>query len=176
MITVLHAQAKDREVRWALNQGASIASIQELIWTAQLRYTAVARVDTSSPQEAFQLTNSIDTDWWKNSKVHRFFAAADGCRSTSVGDIIVLHEDDVNLNFFVAPIGFTMMEGFDFLMHVSVFDALDNAKDNSGINPTDYENPAAMAEDLISHSPDHETDLVEHLVPHIKAWIYKERQ
>ncbi len=48
--------------------------------------THVASVDTNDPQEAFQLTNHIDSDWTKNPKVR---ALEGRHRSTSVGDLIV---------------------------------------------------------------------------------------
>ena len=48
--------------------------------------THVASVDTNNPQEAFQLTNHIYSDWTKNHKVQ---ALEGRHRSTSVGDLIV---------------------------------------------------------------------------------------
>ena len=63
---------------------------------APLRKSAlalVAEVQTDIPGEAYELTNTIHGPWWKNGKV-RFLGSPqhgmDGCRSTSVGDVLEL--------------------------------------------------------------------------------------
>ena len=38
---------------------------------------------------AFMKTNSIDDAWWNNKEVTKMFGG-DGCRSTSVGDMILI--------------------------------------------------------------------------------------
>ena len=50
------------------------------------RLDCVATVDTTDLEEAFRLTNHIDSDWQGNPKVN---AIAGIHRSTSVGDVIV---------------------------------------------------------------------------------------
>jgi hypothetical protein len=53
-------------------------------------YDHVATVESDDREDAFELTNSIDSNWWVNVGVTPHGAAAKGCRSTSVGDIVVL--------------------------------------------------------------------------------------
>lgn len=62
-------------------------------------YKKVAEVDSIDLEEAFHLTNSIESHWSENDGVTQF---GDRNRSTSVGDIAVL-EDKV---YMVAGIGF----------------------------------------------------------------------
>lgn len=66
-------------------------------------YTLVAEVRATSLEEVFQLTNSIDQHWWKNSGVQPKFKSA-GCRSTSVGDLVV---DGSGVGHFCDSIGWT---------------------------------------------------------------------
>jgi hypothetical protein len=51
----------------------------------------VAEVDTHKLDQAYFLTNTIDTPWWENEGV-KFLGSPDhgmkGCRSTSVGDVM----------------------------------------------------------------------------------------
>ena len=39
--------------------------------------------------KAFMLTNSIDDAWWNNEEVTKMFGG-EGCRSTSVGDFVLI--------------------------------------------------------------------------------------
>ena len=50
-------------------------------------YELVAEVNTDSLDEAFQLTNTTDVEWWFYLGVTAYVSP---CRSTSVGDVIVL--------------------------------------------------------------------------------------
>ena len=52
-------------------------------------------------EAAFQYTNSIDCGWWENEQVD-FLLKTDGCRSTSVGDVVVLPDKRV---FVCRPAG-----------------------------------------------------------------------
>jgi len=55
-------------------------------------YEAVAVVEAATLDEAYELTNNIDGLWINNEAVVWLSAAvkaAGGCRSTSVGDVIV---------------------------------------------------------------------------------------
>ena len=64
--------------------------------------TEVARVDTDNLDEAFRLTNHIDSDWSTNEKV----ATIAKSRSTSVGDIL-----QFNGQFWiVANLGFVKIQ------------------------------------------------------------------
>jgi hypothetical protein len=60
---------------------------------------------STSLDHAYRLTNTIDQAWWKNPGV-AMRGDRDGCRSTSVGDII---ERDGNL-YVVANFGFTQIK------------------------------------------------------------------
>ena len=50
-------------------------------------YQLVAEVDTNDVDEAYYLTNDVDTKWWINERVTAHVVP---CRSTSVGDVLVL--------------------------------------------------------------------------------------
>ena len=39
---------------------------------------------------AFKLTNNIDCGWWENEEVTPMFPDKEGCRSTSVGDMVLI--------------------------------------------------------------------------------------
>ena len=58
--------------------------------------TVVAMVEVSSKlsttsklEKAFMLTNSVNDAWWKNEGVTPMFPEK-GCRSTSVGDMVLI--------------------------------------------------------------------------------------
>ena len=51
-------------------------------------YVHVATVKTDCKEVAYQLTNSIDNFWWENEGVTSHFDGT-GCRSTSVGDVVI---------------------------------------------------------------------------------------
>ena len=53
--------------------------------------------------QAYELTNSIDTSWFKNVDIWVSEKAQKGCRSTSVGDVIVVNDAP----YMVAGCGFT---------------------------------------------------------------------
>ena len=44
---------------------------------------------TEKLEEAFMKTNSIDDGWWNNEGVTKMFAGS-ACRSTSVGDMVLI--------------------------------------------------------------------------------------
>ncbi len=52
-------------------------------------YSLVATVDNENVDEVYRLTNTIDHYWWENAGVTKEFEG-EGCRSTSVGDIVIL--------------------------------------------------------------------------------------
>jgi len=54
-------------------------------------FELVAEIETDDLEEAFRLTNSEEQEWWFNDRV---FARTDPCRSTSVGDVIVLPDGE----------------------------------------------------------------------------------
>jgi hypothetical protein len=55
----------------------------ELVAVVEVNRTGVVGV----LEEAYGLTQNIDTAWIRNSEVIRYFGNPDGCRSSSVGDI-----------------------------------------------------------------------------------------
>jgi len=72
-------------------------------------YKHVATIETTSMEQAFELTNSIQWPWQENTVRVRFLhmeAHADRARSTSVGDII---ENDGEF-FMVAGFGFERLD------------------------------------------------------------------
>lgn len=82
---------------------------------AEDKYEMVATVhegeeDKSKPvverlERAYRLTNTIEQSWWNNVNVWRSFAG-EGCRSTSVGDVIQLDDD----YYVVAMVGFAKVD------------------------------------------------------------------
>ena len=72
--------------------------------------TTVAFVDVDASmsvskkiEHAFMKTNSIQDAWWNNEGVTKMFDG-DGCRSTSVGDMVLLSNGD---KYKVEPVGWT---------------------------------------------------------------------
>ena len=55
-------------------------------------------------EEAFMLTNSIDDAWYNNKRVTKMFSG-DGCRSTMVGDMVLIGKE----KFKVEPMGWSKM-------------------------------------------------------------------
>lgn len=49
----------------------------------------VAEVNTNNLDDAYRLTNNIDSGWHANSEV-KYLGPPDGCRSTSMGDVLEL--------------------------------------------------------------------------------------
>jgi hypothetical protein len=68
---------KENFLRW-LNGGTELRF--------PLEYECVAMVDAKTPEQAFALTNSIDSPWWENEGVECRIQS----RSTSVGDVIAM--------------------------------------------------------------------------------------
>ena len=70
------------------------------------QYELVAEVATDNLDEAYHLTNSIEQGWWMNEKVNALFLD-NGCRSTSMGDILlVCHDNGSASAYIVAKFGF----------------------------------------------------------------------
>ena len=65
-------------------------------------YHTVALVNCETLDDAFKLTNTIDDYWWKNECVVQKFSGQ-GCRSTSVGDII--ENAQTREHWICAPVG-----------------------------------------------------------------------
>lgn len=78
-------------------------------------YAMVARVETSDLNVAYRLTNTIDQSWWLNESVE-FRGSPDhgmeGCRSTSVGDIMVRENGETGTfnAYIVSSCGFRELD------------------------------------------------------------------
>jgi hypothetical protein len=70
------------------------------------KLTLVARVDTNELDDAYRLTNHIDSDWQENPGVEAVGDAGKGARSTSVGDVLEMNDG----YWMVASFGFTPMK------------------------------------------------------------------
>jgi len=57
---------------------------------------------------AFEVTNSIDVPWYLADDIDVAESAQEGCRSTSVGDIIQI----LGISYMVAGCGFTEIKGY----------------------------------------------------------------
>ena len=64
---------------------------------------AVAELEVKELDEAYAKTNTIDRVWWENAGVVKLFEA-EGCRSTSVGDVLL--NLDTHACHVVAHFGF----------------------------------------------------------------------
>ncbi len=67
-------------------------------------YDKVAIVNAKNNDDAFMITNHIDSDWTKNSEVIQLFKQK--CRSTSVGDVVV---DEDNVAYRCENVGWEMI-------------------------------------------------------------------
>lgn len=95
-----------------LDEQGYLMTVEEQVASAKRRwgsghYRLVARVYTDLLEQAYMLTNNVDKDWWLNNEVQAKFNAK-GCRSTSVGDIIV---DNEGYKHLVATVGFHRVPG-----------------------------------------------------------------
>ena len=68
-------------------------------------YISVAEVDTGDLDHAYRLTNTINCSWWENHGVVAKFEG-EGCRSTSVGDLLMVDES----SYLVAADGFLQIK------------------------------------------------------------------
>lgn len=97
----------DSEVReFPINEEARVKKAKELY--AQESYILVADICVGGSlskilNKAYELTNSIDTSWFKNLDIWVAEKAQNGCRSTSVGDVIEINDAP----YMVASCGFT---------------------------------------------------------------------
>ncbi len=57
---------------------------------------------TEKLERAFMLTNSIDDAWYKGKEITKMFEG-DGCRSTMVGDMVLIGKE----KFKVEPMGWS---------------------------------------------------------------------
>ena len=87
------------------NMNKDIAVFHYNSETDKTEIVAYVSVDKTLPDSekleiAFTKTNSIDCAWWENKEVTPQFKGA-GCRSTSVGDVVIIEEQ----KYFCEPDG-----------------------------------------------------------------------
>jgi len=71
-------------------------------------YVHVANVYVDSKDAAYELTNTIDANWYEDDEQVAYVGPAGGCRSTSVGDVMVMLDDSgVYRTWVVASFGFS---------------------------------------------------------------------
>jgi len=91
---VIHTQFENREP-------FGTPDVVALVEIDKYTYTVDKLLD-----QVYELTNSIYKYWWENEQVIKIFTK-EGCRSTSVGDIIKIDDDF----WRVASFGFDKIEG-----------------------------------------------------------------
>jgi len=104
MLAVLHSKDFGTTSVYGVGGLCSAETIKKLV--AEGQYEWVCQIDTDSLDEACKLTTSIDIPWVQNEEIDMLANTvheAGGCRSTSVGDIIL---DNNNHYHVVAPSGF----------------------------------------------------------------------
>lgn len=106
MIQVYHA----KEPTFVVRDGFVPNVMRDYAHVANV-YTSVIKGDDLNV--AYQLTNSIDTAWTDNTNEVAFLGSPDhgmeGCRSTSVGDVLVRREATGYVTYLVMPAGFKRM-------------------------------------------------------------------
>lgn len=93
-VYVYHLQEPWTSLTWTEFSNLKLVSLAQEFWNAR-RYTKVASIQlargmkglTNKLNYAVRLTTSGDIKWWKNRYITSYFIA-DGCRNTSVGDVI----------------------------------------------------------------------------------------
>jgi hypothetical protein len=111
MIFVYHLNydkfSDDRDDRDQYYKIVSKAAPESCIkaWKEQ-KYVSVASITTDSLDKAYERTNNIDQSWVKNNGVTVDQVYDNGCRSTSMGDIL----EYKNKFYLVSSIGFTEIE------------------------------------------------------------------
>ena len=113
---VYHLQEPWVELTWGTFSNQKVVSLVRDLWNDR-RHTKVA--DVPLPSEliateerlsyAFKVTNTLASDWWKNKTLTTYFVA-DGCRSTSVGDVIEIEGQ----LYVVCPVGFEEIDDCRF--------------------------------------------------------------
>lgn len=86
--TVYHANV-ERFINEGIRAFAALSSERVTMMFATGYYQKVATVECDEIGRVFQLTNSIYNGWWENAEIVQTFFTEAGCRSTSVGDVIV---------------------------------------------------------------------------------------
>jgi hypothetical protein len=110
MIQVYHA----KEPTFFVRDGFVPNVMQDFAHVANVYDNGASNTDTESLDRAYQLTNSIHCAWTDNDKDVAFLGSPDhgmeGCRSTSVGDVLVREENGVFVTYLVVSCGFRRVE------------------------------------------------------------------
>ena len=105
-ITVRHLTREDfRDMGCIFDDDKRLAYAREVLKNNNYERVADMNLGGSSStilEDAYRLTNSIDTAWYENVDLLVAEGFQDGCRSTSVGDIVQLAGE----SYMVAGCGF----------------------------------------------------------------------
>ena len=97
------SEIMDNLLRHYMNQDVAVLHFnQETEKTEVVAYVSVNKnlSDNKKLEVAFEKTNNIDCAWWENKEVTPQFKGT-GCRSTSVGDVVIIEEQ----KYFCEPNG-----------------------------------------------------------------------
>jgi hypothetical protein len=113
MIQVYH----DKNPKFFVRDGFKLPSVEALVRD----YHHVANVyvhdvdGEAALERAYERTNSISQAWTDNDQDVAFLGSPDhgmdGCRSTSVGDLMVIPEGEGYATYVVASVGFLRLDG-----------------------------------------------------------------
>jgi len=92
----------DNLLKHYMNQDVAVFHTDEKGNSDIVAYVSVNKnLSTSKKlEEAFMKTNTINSAWWRNEEITPMFAG-NSCRSTSVGDVVVVDEK----KFECEPVG-----------------------------------------------------------------------
>ena len=108
LTTVYHTETADpgdRDALFVKLMAASAAPLAALAKAGRITFTAVAKLENATLEDSFMLTNSINSPWYENEGVTKLFKG-DGCRSTSVGDVV----EEGGVYFVVTNVGFDCID------------------------------------------------------------------
>ena len=118
MINVYHSETAadfDKESRLNKYMARSSDVILNLLQTGQIFLRKVATLkDTNDLDDAYCLTNSIESGWYQNHGIEAHLSGAKSLRSTSVGDVI---EKD-GVFHVVCAMGFETLDATVALNHI----------------------------------------------------------
>jgi len=89
------SEIMDNLLRHYMNQDVAVLHFnQEAEKTEVVAYVSVNKnlSDNKKLEVAFEKTNNIDCAWWENKEVEKAFKSG-SCRSTMVGDIVIVGEN-----------------------------------------------------------------------------------
>lgn len=110
MITIKHANYDDREFRDLISVYRD-DKLKDIVKDNLDKYKTVASPMLGGSlndilNDSYRITNSVMEAWYSNEEANPTEEAAQGCRSTSVGDIIIVHGE----RYLVNGAGFICLE------------------------------------------------------------------